>query len=146
MYYDMGTDTADGWQKQFTTLNPTNNWYGITLSIDLQSPVPVIALIVGIVVGLALFILRDRFTWFRLSPAGFVLAAFYGPFMVEIILVGLVLKYLTLKIGGPSLYEKGRSFAMGCMLVMFMLIVLVSVTGNWNELSNNLLQWKAANP
>jgi hypothetical protein len=74
-------------------------------------------LAVGFIVGLVIYLLRDRFPRFRVSMAGVMLGFLMGWFAWTAFLIALILKYLTLRVGGPSLYERrGRPVALGTIM------------------------------
>lgn len=58
--------------------------------------------ILGILVTFACFILRARFAWFFLNPIGFQLG---GPAWSAIWLIGFLIKWISLRIGGSRAWE-----------------------------------------
>jgi hypothetical protein len=73
--------------------------------------------LLGFAITAVLSILHSRFIWFPFEPVGFTLATTYSSMLFGIwssMLVGWVLKTITLRIGGSKLYEeKGLPVATG---------------------------------
>ncbi len=84
---------------------------------------------IGLVVGILLLFIRERVSWFRLSIAGLVLGTLGSNFGIAWF-IGLILRYLTLRVGGAKLLnEKGRPLAVGAWLGFFAAVVIVAFFG-----------------
>lgn len=82
---------------------------------------------IGVVVVVGLTFARERFPWLRISAAGILLGAlggmkFWAPFIVAV-----VIKYVTLKVGGIRLYEEKVKPLMVGFLYGFFLAFMI----NW---------------
>ncbi len=87
----------------------------------------------GVLVTLALSVLRMRYVWWPLSPLGFALSGswsmivFWFPIMVAWALKGAVLRY-----GGMRLYQRLRPLMFGLILGEFSQAVLwATISGIW---------------
>jgi len=70
--------------------------------------------IAGAVVGVVIVLLRDKLSWFRVSLAGLTLGVMFGEQIWMAVIISLIAKYLTLRVGGAKLYqEKGVPIALG---------------------------------
>ncbi|RLA93878.1 MAG: hypothetical protein DRG83_20390, partial [Deltaproteobacteria bacterium] len=65
-------------------------------------------LVIGAIFATALYIIRLRFLWFPLHPAGFIAICgnFFGYINVANMFIAWIIKYITLKFGGAEIYEK----------------------------------------
>jgi len=59
---------------------------------------------IGMVITTVLYILRDRYAWFRIAPEGFWFGVVMGPTWT-ISLTMLIIKYLCTRVGGAKFYE-----------------------------------------
>jgi len=72
-----------------------------------------IYIVIGIIVALICYELRARFAWFFINPSAFIAMGVLNSWWYNTV-IALVLKYLTLKIGGSKAYENyGVPLAVG---------------------------------
>ena len=83
------------------------------------SPARYQELIVGIIVAVAVTVLRFKFLWFPVDPIGLIIGA-HANWTLMFWFTGLlafVAKYVVLRIGGTKLYEeKGIPIALGLII------------------------------
>jgi hypothetical protein len=99
-----------------------------------SAPTTITAIIIGIVVVLAVSFMRDRFSWFVIGPAGFVLGALAVPALEMWIawLVALIIKYTVIKVGGMKLYnEKAYPFFIGSLMAWFLINFFGNIGGTF---------------
>jgi len=78
----------------------------------------------GFVIMLAIFLIRDRYAWFRISAAGVLFGFVLGYRLWSAFTVAMVLKYLAVKFGGIEVYqEKLYPLALG----MFYAVTIYTV-------------------
>jgi hypothetical protein len=74
----------------------------------------IIKIVIGAAIVIGLMLARERFPWLRISAAGIILGADFGVHLWAPFIVGLVIKYITLRIGGIRLFnEKVRPIMIG---------------------------------
>ncbi|MCS7119611.1 MAG: DUF6784 domain-containing protein [Nitrososphaerota archaeon] len=72
--------------------------------------------VLGIAITTTLYILRDKFEWFRISPEGFWFGVVMGPTWT-LSLAMLIIKYLSTRVGGATFYEKiAKPIAIGIII------------------------------
>jgi hypothetical protein len=122
VYNGINTSSLAGvaWEISY---NPQGvmNWYN-AYPMDFFGKV-----IAGIAVGVVLTLMRDRWSWVRISVAGLALGIFFGEQIWAATIIALIAKFLTLRVGGAKLYEeKGMPIALGFffgyMAAVFILI------------------------
>lgn len=106
-----------GWTRMrfldYTTGN-TGAWWNYTYGTPPTAYVDTIPyMLIGAITVFVTSFLRARFAWFFINPVGFMFAYHWDP-----LLIALVIKYLSLKIGGVRWFEKynvpfAAGFAMG---------------------------------
>ncbi|HIE13986.1 TPA: hypothetical protein EYP70_01800 [Candidatus Bathyarchaeota archaeon] len=101
-----------------------------------QVPGPIdaiIKLIIGVAIVVSLSLARERFPWLRISPAGLILGAAFGMKFWAPFIAALMIKYITLKVGGVRLYdEKIKPIMIGFLYgfgLAFMIHLLIFVPG-----------------
>jgi hypothetical protein len=117
---------AVGWLGSgfFALYHVRNIATGVPYSADLSrynnlvmNPGPtdaVIKIVIGAAMVIGLMLARERFPWLRISAAGIILGADFGAKFWAPFLVGLAIKYVTLRVGGVKLFvEKIRPIMMG---------------------------------
>lgn len=109
VYNGINTSSLAGvaWEISY---NPQGvmNWYN-AYPMDFWGKV-----IAGVVVGVVLTLMRDRWSWVRISVAGLALGIFFGEQIWAATIIALIAKFLTLRVGGAKLYEeKGMPIALG---------------------------------
>ncbi len=95
-------------------------------------------LIGGIVLTFIIYFLRSRFTWFFITPVGLMVGMIFPAFFLIGPILALILKVLTIRIGGTRLYEEvgvplAVGFAFGYGLNYFFVCLLAFVTRAWPE-------------
>jgi len=80
----------------------------------------------GAIVSLILFFLKTKFIWWPLEPAMWALCLEWQQVMYWFpMLVALILKYLTIKVGGAKLYEGyGAKLAIGFCIAAYALLLI----------------------
>jgi hypothetical protein len=71
---------------------------------------------IGFITLSAIYVLRSRLSWFRVGPAGFYISAIF-PGILQPVVIALLLKQLTVKVGGARAYQnKGKPTAVGAIV------------------------------
>jgi hypothetical protein len=87
--------------------------------------------IIGLAVALIVFFMRGRFTWFRVSLAGIVLGCMFGREIWSPFLIALLIKYLTIRMGGVKLYnEKLRPLSVG-LIAGWCIVTVIAILMVW---------------
>jgi hypothetical protein len=95
-------------------------------------------LLVGVIVTVALVVLRARFAWFPLNPLGYALAptwtmiVFWFPFFLAWLLKSIIARY-----GGMRLYRRVAPFMLGMILGEFTMAVF------WALMKTPAIGWNA---
>ncbi|MCC6729771.1 MAG: hypothetical protein IT208_10580 [Chthonomonadales bacterium] len=116
--YDLGAGTArvERWPRSFPLENfdRLNSWFqapGVTNARSLT------AALVGFLLALTLGALRQRLAWFPFHPLGYAVANSWGMTQIWLpVLIGSVLKILSMKYGGLALYRRAVPFFFGLIL------------------------------
>ncbi|RKU29128.1 hypothetical protein C6497_06985 [Candidatus Poribacteria bacterium] len=67
--------------------------------------------------------MRQSFVWWSLHPIGYLLGATYPAFHLwSSVLIGWMIKYITLKFGGPMAYRKIRPIAFGLIFGEYVMV------------------------
>ena len=67
--------------------------------------------------------MRQSFVWWSLHPIGYLLGATYPAFHLwSSVLIGWMIKYITLKFGGPLTYRKIRPIAFGLIFGEYVMV------------------------
>jgi len=91
-------------------------------------PTMYVAWAIGFIITAILFILRARFTWFTLHPAGFAFQQWIPSAMIVPAIIAYILKRLTIRVGGTRLYaEKGLPFAIGMIAAVAVVMILTGI-------------------
>lgn len=87
---------------------------------------------VGFVIVAALTFMRARMPWFPLNTAGLALGMTFSQVAFYEIIVALILKYLTIRLGGIALYNKLKPLAVGTILGYGLGIFVPGFFSFWN--------------
>jgi hypothetical protein len=118
--YWLGSQVNSHWQQMktqtiaFEHFMGANNITGVELY---QSPeYTVLAMALGFVIMLVFALLRTRFSWFIVTGTGVMLGTMFGAQLWLPIILALVSKYLTLRVGGTRRYDSaGKPMAVGLL-------------------------------
>ena len=74
--------------------------------------------------------MRQSFVWWSLHPIGYLLGATYPAFHLwSSVLIGWMIKYITLKFGGPLTYRKIRPIAFGLIFGEYVMVGIWMLVG-----------------
>lgn len=74
--------------------------------------------------------MRQSFVWWSLHPIGYLLGATYPAFHLwSSVLIGWMIKYITLKFGGPMAYRKIRPIAFGLIFGEYVMVGIWMLVG-----------------
>lgn len=104
------------WSKTFSSAGNQRLWLPVPEIATAYWTAKFGAMVVGIIVTSVMYFMRSRFGWFRVEPAGFFLGSFI-PGMMPAAIIAVVLKYLTVKVGGAEVYQRvGKPISVGFLL------------------------------
>ncbi len=84
--------------------------------------------------------MRQSFVWWSLHPIGYLLGATYPSFHVwSSIFFGWVIKYITLKFGGPLAYRRIRPIAFGLIFGEYLMVGIWMVIGFFSGIGYHAL-------
>jgi hypothetical protein len=94
-----------------------------------------IKFIIGMAIVAIIPYLRMKWSWFRISAAGIALGIVWGDWMWSTFLIALIIKVITLRVGGFKLYnEKLRPLALGLFIGIFPAMILLWQWAMWPNL------------
>jgi hypothetical protein len=94
-------------------------------------------LLAGFIIAAALIVLRSKYAWWPLTPIGLALATNLHTMIFWLPLaIAMILKFLTLRIGGPKAYDDYgvpfvTGFAIAALLVIFISDIFQLLTGTY---------------
>lgn len=84
--------------------------------------------------------MRQSFVWWSLHPIGYLLGATYPSFHLwSSIFFGWMLKYITLKFGGPLMYRRLRPVAFGLIFGEYVMVGIWMVVGFFSGIGYHAL-------
>ena len=121
---------------------PEKWWGRVEVPTDMTGVVHTLnSIILGLAYGLVVFLLRARFLWFRVNPAGTVLLLgvrqlhFWLPFIVALILKGLIVRFTR-----PAFYDEYvKPFCVGLLFSWYATFIF----GMINSYIWTVLWWSA---
>jgi hypothetical protein len=112
-----------GWEP----LNRLAAWLSVPQDASLATPIFVA---IGAATALFFAVMRTRFIWWPLHPAGYAVSNSWGMATVWFpLLIVWVVKAVLLRHGGLRMYRRGMPFFLGLMMGDFMVGSLLSVFG-----------------
>jgi hypothetical protein len=108
------------WQNMKSELVPFDAYMNVASMVGsevYQSPeYSIIAAVIGFVIMVVFSLLRQRYSWFIVTTTGVMLGTMFGSELWLPMLLAIVFKYLTLRVGGTRRYDSvGKPMAVGLL-------------------------------
>jgi len=105
------------------TTNPVDFWVKIIIAAALP---------------FILYALRKRWAKFRISTAGIAMGALFGPNFWSAAVVAIIVRYITLKVGGPDLYKNkviptATGFLCGMLIIYLIFVMIANPLWTWQH-------------
>jgi hypothetical protein len=118
---DFARSGVRNWQA---VIYASKQQYGQPTTLEYWSP-GITAAVIGFIAIMALFILRARWPGMRIHPVG-VFISFMFPGALLALIIVIVLKHLTVRIGGADAYENiGKPFAVGSLVGFGLMLAII---------------------